>query len=504
MAPGLLAIGREKQLFFDDYCVQELVGVRHNFHQAKKHPANPLLEQKEWWESSHIELYGNVLYDPEHREFRMFYNARDKEGLDTVCLATSRDGVKFEREQLNILDHNGRSISNAVLKGSLRLPTVLQSLDESDPERRYRMIAFTARELVDFKSDLRSAFQHGYSVFFSPDAIHWKAYERNPVIQGSDMCTCFYDPVSREYIALVKHHSTAGEKFRRCVGITTSRDFINWGVVQTLLSADEIDDARVAERLYRFRDIVMYDNPKEYVADIYGMTGFRYEGLRLGLIWLYDRSGDRPPEHGGNDDGIINAQLVYSRSVNPYGYWHRTSERRDFITCGNDGDFDAGMVLPASTVIEVGDEIWFYYTGCDGPHNFDLAGSSKFHPKSQSKISAKRGLSIGLATLRRDGFVSILASYPSGKLTTKLLTFTGEHLEINADSEKGSIFVELLDNQGTPIPGFAKADCIPFARDAIRGIVEWKGGRSVRDLANKPVRVVFHMETAKLYAFQFV
>ncbi len=504
MKNDLLAIGREKQLFFDSYCIDELAGVRRHFHQAKKHPANPILEKREWWEYPNIELYGNVLFDPKSHEFRMFYNALSKEGFETVCLATSTDGVKFDRPHLNLFEHNGRVISNAVLKGKCRLPTVLESPDEPDPQRRYRMIAFTGSEIVDLRKELRSGFQQGYSVFFSPDAIHWKAHDRNPVIQGSDMCTCFFDPVSKEYIALVKYHSTACEKFRRCVGITTSRDFVRWGVVQTLVSADEIDDARVAERLYRFRDIIMYDNPDEYLADIYGMTGFRYEGLRLGLIWLYDRSGTRPPEHGGNDDGIINAQLVYSRDANPYGFWRRTSERRDFIPCGNEGDFDAGMVLPASTVIEVGDEIWFYYTGCDGPHNFDLSGPSKFHPKSQSKLPATRGLSIGLATLRRDGFVSLSANHPPGKMTTRLLTFAGETLEINADSEKGSIVVEILDDQGRPIAGFTKEDCVACSRDAIRGRIEWKSGKSTGELQGKPIRLVFHIESAKLYAFQFV
>jgi len=505
MMQSALAIGREKQLFIDDYCVQEMAGVQRTYHQAKKHPANPLLVQQEWWEDYYIQLYGNVLYDPERREFRMFYNAISKQGFDTVCLATSKDGVKWERSKLDLFKENGRLISNAVLKGSLRLPTVLYAPDEPDPQRRYRMLVFTAKEMGDIKSDMRTAHQHGYSVFFSPDAIHWTGYERNPVIQGSDMCTCCYDPVTKEYIAFVKFGTTIGGKFRRCVALHTSRDFVNWGIAQTILSADEIDDARVAKRLYRFRDLLKYDHPDIYQADIYGMTGFRYEGMRLGIIWLFDISAIASG-HGNGNDGIMNAQLVYSRDENPYGFWYRMGDRRDFISCGNDGDFDAGLVFTSSTVIEVGDEIWFYYTGSDESYDISWEEHKKANrarPQSKVPIRGTR-YSVGLATLRRDGFASIHASYPPGKLTTKLLTFTGEHLEINADSEKGCISVELLDAEGKSIPGFAKADCIPFAKDEIRGIVEWKGGRSVRHLTGKPVRIAFHMETAKLYAFRFV
>jgi len=505
MTSDPLVIGQEKQLFIDDYCVEELSGVRRTFHQARKHPANPLLGQKEWWESYYIQLYGNVLYDPDRREFRMFYNAISKENIDSVCLATSKDGINWERARLNHIEHNGRVMSNAVLKGSLRLPTVLHAPDEPDPQKRYRMLVFTAKEMGDLRSEMRVAFQNGYSVFFSPDAIHWTPYERNPVIQGSDMCTCTYDPVTKEYIAFVKYGTTIGGKFRRCVAIHTSRDFVRWGVSQTIMSADEIDDARIPERLYRFRDRLKYDHPSEYVSDIYGMTGFRYEGLRLGMIWLFDIAANRAAEHGGLNEGIMNVQLVYSRDENPYGYWHRLGDRRDFIPCGNEGDFDAGMVFTSSTIVEVGDEIWFYYTGSDESYDgswFDYGFPER--AKAQSKVPTGKRFSIGLATLRRDGFVSIYSSCPAGRLTTRLLKFTGEHLEINADAEKGSIRVEILDAEGKPIPGYTKEDCITFARDEVHGIVEWKRGRHLRPLEGRPVRIVFHMETAKLYAFRFV
>jgi hypothetical protein len=504
MTSNALIIGREKQLFIDDYAIEELAGVRRTFHQARKHPSNPLLLQRDWWEDYYIQLYGNVLFDPQQQEFRMYYNAISKADIDSVCMAISKDGVKWERPTLNVVHHNGRPMSNAVLKGALRLPTVLHAADEPDPQRRYRMIVYTSKDLADFKNDVRSNFRHGYSVFFSPDGIHWKPNDRNPVIQGSDMCTCCYDPVTKEYIAFVKYGSTIGGKFRRSVAIHTSRDFVNWGVSQTILSADEIDDARVAERLYRFRDLLKYDEPASYLSDIYGMTGFRYEGLRLGIIWLFDISATRTG-HGNGNDGIMNAQLVYSRDANPYGYWNRTSERRDFIPCGNQGDFDAGMVFTSSTVIEVGDEIWFYYTGSDESYDLSWEQYEKANrAKPQSKVPTGTRYSIGLATLRRDGFASLYANYPAGKMTTKLLTFAGERLEINADSEKGSILVETLDEQGKPIAGFTKEECATFSKDAICGVVEWKSGKSIRELAGKPIRLVFHIETAKLYAFQFV
>ena len=109
---------------------------------------------------------------------------------------------------------------------------------------------------------------------------------------------------------------------------------------------------------------------------------------------------------------------------------------------------------------------------------------------------------INLATLRLDGFASVEALYPPGNMTTKLLTFEGEHLVINANAEKGYILVELTDHEGKPIPGYTKDESIPFSRDDVRGEVRWKGGNSLAPLKGTPVHIVFYLKTAQLYSFK--
>ena len=41
-------------------------------HQPKRHPANPVLRGEHPWEQR-ASLYGTVLYDPEEKQFRMWY-----------------------------------------------------------------------------------------------------------------------------------------------------------------------------------------------------------------------------------------------------------------------------------------------------------------------------------------------------------------------------------------------------------------------------------------------
>ena len=496
-----LRIGSEKQLFIDDYCIGELRGTRRRFHQATKHPANPLMTPREPWEETYVQLYGNALYDETMQIFRMWYSARyapDGRGssLNTVCHATSKDGIHWERSRLNLLEHKGLVLSNAVLKGHYIGPTVFHTPEDPDLGRKYRMFVYTGAEILNQK-DRSSAFAYHYGVLFSPDGFAWTPYEHNPVIQGGDISTCAYDPVAQEYIAFPKIHRTDAGVYRRCVGASTSKDFLKWDTPCMILSADETDDARVDARLARFRDLIIYDDPSYYHADMYGMTGFRYEGLRLGLIWFYDISALRPTELGGNDDGIVNVQLAYARGDNALADWHRVGDRADFIPCGDDGEYDCASLYTAHTVLEREDELWFYYTGVSRSH-----GWQEHVPHKCLSTNPVLPCSLNLATLRRDGFASIETLYPGGRMTTKLLSLEGERLVINADAENGHIEVELTDSEGKPIPGYTKDECVPFCRDDVRGEIQWQGGRSLAALKARPAHIVFHMQTARLYSFK--
>jgi hypothetical protein len=63
--------------------------------------------------------------------------------------------------------------------------------------------------------------------------------------------------------------------------------------------------------------------------------------------------------------------------------------------------------------------------------------------------------------------------------------------------------VEILDQQGKPIPGFTLADCDPVFGDAIERAVTWKGSTDVSALAGQPIKLRFKLKDADLFAFQF-
>ena len=76
-------------------------------------------------------------------------------------------------------------------------------------------------------------------------------------------------------------------------------------------------------------------------------------------------------------------------------------------------------------------------------------------------------------TLRLDGFVSIQATMPGGKLTTKPLRFAGKKLTLNySSSARGGVRVGLLDATGKPIAGYSLDECPGIYGDALDRPVE--------------------------------
>ena len=107
-------------------------------------------------------------------------------------------------------------------------------------------------------------------------------------------------------------------------------------------------------------------------------------------------------------------------------------------------------------------------------------------------------------TLRLDGFSSLNAPYAGGEMTTKPFTFAGDELEINyATSAGGSIRVELQDEAGLPILGYAAADCNELIGDEIERVVAWQGRSAVGSLAGNTVRLRYVMKDADVYSFRF-
>lgn len=510
--PEPLQIGTFRQLFFDDDGIASKTGLQRVWHRPEKSAA-PVLKKERPWEGSGPYIYGTALRDPESGLFKLWYNCYVGGRPDYfACYATSRDGLTWDRPATDsVSDPRLSAGNNVVLLGSglpdyrqALSPTVLLRPDEPDPARRYAMLYW------DINAGRKVKF-FGLCLAFSPDGIHWTNHPDNPVFTGaSDVTDAYYDPVRKRYLLHYKMWRVEGEvlasqtprgkignvshwptwdtvpldggkvrfvgsivdyqsddtspmqgsvdfarepSYRRVVARAESKDLVHWTNAQLIFELPEPDD------------------PKD--LSTYGMSVYPYEGQYIGLLRVF------------HNEREIDLELTHSRDDLA---WKRTTPGTPFLPLGPGASFDAGMVFGSNHLVSVGDELWLYYGAFRGHH---------------AVADTDQSASIGLARLRRDGFMSLSADKEPGELVTVPLRCDGDRLVVNAAAREGSLSVEIRDSQGKPRAGFTFADCDEFRGDAVSHTVTWRGKRDLRSLRNQPVQLAFRLKTAHLYAYQF-
>ena len=143
------------------------------------------------------------------------------------------------------------------------------------------------------------------------------------------------------------------------------------------------------------------------------------------------------------------------------------------------------MVVATPRWVEVGDEWWFYYAGFDGAHD---------------DVAARRG-AIGLATIRKEGFISQHAPKTGGVVCTRAIHWPGGDLNVNADAHAGELKVRVSEELRKPITGFNYDDMPAFSGDSVSYQVKW-GGKSLDELKGRVIRLEFQLHDADLYTFR--
>jgi len=152
------------------------------------------------------------------------------------------------------------------------------------------------------------------------------------------------------------------------------------------------------------------------------------------------------------------------------------------------GSFDSGMIIFTAKEPLVKDNgMYWYYTGSTETHGGLL----------KDKV-----MSIGRASWRLDGFVSLDADANGGTVETVPLRIPDGRLEVNVDATQGSLAVEVLFPDGRIQPGFSAKTCSPIRGDHLHHPVNW----TQIDLtqAQQPLRLRFSLRQAKLYSFRIV
>ena len=178
------AIGSCKQLFIDDWIIEERCNVAKVLHQATKHEDKPLVVADKPWELGDLGGYIEscfIHYDDEEHLYKMWYmefptspakaegdlaGKSEREIAEQApmelrtnhCLAVSRDLVHWEKPSLGIVDYEGSTGNNLYEHHGCQI--FFRDPVETDPARRYKGI-------------VRDEKRWCYVPEYSPDGLHW-------------------------------------------------------------------------------------------------------------------------------------------------------------------------------------------------------------------------------------------------------------------------------------------------------------------------------------------
>ena len=495
------AIGSQKQLLIDDYIIESMSPqVYRLMNQPIKYAENPVIRLDTEWEHkgglSHGGDCGQIFWDPDRGVYRFYdWMVNWDWSQSWLFYAESKDGIHWVKPKLGQVEYLGYNTNFISLPFSetARSNTVFRDPAASREQERYKMIYF---DKPDGKKGMFPAY--------SADGFVWKPYEvdRPTVPYWSDTNNnLMWDSKRRRYILYLRTGTSLSRWMdpepiypegarTRTAGFATSTDFLNWDSPQKKRNPDD-------------RFICFHADEKDLPGsrDFYTLEVMPYEDGFIGLTSVYHNMFGVAP--AGMDSGKarspwmdrMDVQLLWSRDAEKFV---RIGQGRPFIPNGPEGSWDQDLVYSVHGGIVRKDEgeIWLYYEGFTGHHWFE------------ARKEPQRG-QVGLAVLRLDGFACVTGQ---GTLTTRALTFEGSRLHINASGVDkysgpgfGTVQVEVLDPEtGQPIAAFTKEDSEEFGGDEISHEVTWEGRSDLTALQGKVIQLRFHLDRAKLFAFQFV
>ena len=469
-----ITVGQRKQLFLDDYLVASMTNVRRRVHLAEKHKGNPVIWKTEPWEESLNVVYGSVIRDEE--KYKMWYQS----GYG-VSYAESDDGITWTKPRLDLMVIDGQKTNVLFRKksetsGSDELPYfqelfgVTKDPREADPSRRYKMCTLSIDWNYTGPKPNHLNQLRGVGVAGSPDGIHWKIIDSFATVAICDGATHWmFDPALQKYVlfgrtlktppeieaAWSKYDWYPGWHSGRAVGRIESADLVKWNLTET-------GTAPV---------VITPDLQDEPGTEIYSVNVFPYESAYIGLLQVYLA---RP------DACVLNVQLVASHDG---VHFTRVGDRSSIISVGPVGSWERfNTSLANNPPITVGDDLRIYY------------GNRIYrHSPYDGKDTSSRTGGIGFATVKRDRFVSLEASFDGGAIVTKPLKLQGNTLHLNSKSDYGEIVVEVLAPDGKLV-----AKSRPIYRDSLDSPVEWEQGSLAG--TNGPVVLRITLKNACLYA----
>ncbi|NUQ65334.1 MAG: hypothetical protein HUU20_22940 [Pirellulales bacterium] len=446
-------LGSRRELFVDDFLIARMDGAELKLHKPEPRDVAILCDQP--WEGNTSAYYAIF---PDDDRFRMYYRGshvdeKTKRAThpEFACYAESRDGLTWEKPQLGLVEFNGSKQNNIVWagQGTHNFTPFKDGNPACEPGARYKALA-GATTTVDGKArGCLNALQ-------SPDGLRWTLLSEAVITAGAfdSQNLAFWDAVRGEYRAYWRiftagHTDERGWKPGgvRAIRTATSKDFLHWANQADVQYVDS-----PAEHLYTNAVMPYFRAPHLFIAF---PTRFQPKTQQVEPVFMTSR------------DGVL---------------FRRWAEELIPITAPKDRDGNRSNYMTWGLLQLPGND-----------RELSVYATEAYYAGPGSRVRR--------FTFRTDGFVSVHAA-SEGTLLTKPLTFSGSKLSLNL-AGKGDTRIELQNESGQPLPGFALGDCLPIAGDSIEHIAKWKSGEDLGRLAGQPVRLRLVIKEADLYSIRF-
>lgn len=326
-----------KYSILDSRVIGQTRGARLSLGTVQKEPRGSLLTEEKPWEVRFDNLYANTVFDQEEQVYKCWYNPfiidevtsntsleqraslryRPKAREMGVCYAISKDGIVWQKPDLGIIEFDGSSRNNLVMR-DVHGVGVYWDPNDANPQRRYK------------------AFSHN-GVATSPDGLHWSQVVPCPEMEavGDTHNNLFWDERTSTYVGITRLWDSG----QRIVGRTESVDFERWTKAVEVVRA----------------------LPEEQHRQTYTLLVFPYAGIYLGLLMLL-----------GTLDDTVDCELAWSADT---VRWQRVCPGTPLIPRGPRGSFDCGCIYAAAYPIARQGELQLYYGGGDDTHMSWRAGA---------------------------------------------------------------------------------------------------------------------------------
>ena len=452
--PEVVNINVGRQLFVDDFLIDQTT-LNPSYHSATPYSGNPILvpvTTNAW--GKHCK-HGGLYYDDVRKVFQLWLNVES-----SLFYYESTDGINWSEGEFCV-----------------KAPGYATVVKNPNPENEWQNYVMLLRKSNGtFESMEQYAGEdhntYPFEIYISRDGKNWSYASKGG--QCNDATSIFYNPFRKKWVAsLRKSYSTLVRvrEYFECDDIVKSASKSDlYGVFW--MRADGLD----------IKDPKIKMNPQ-----IYSVSCVAYESIMLAGIQLMLGPENKDAEKTGIPK-VTDIHLAYSRD----GFYYSRPSRDPILRSSQVKDaWDRGYLHQINTLCVVnGDELWFYYFGYKGDEERANAGVA-------NNGTLDNG-SLGLATMRRDGFVSMDGS---GELLTRKMTCTEGQKYLFVNAKASSLKAEILDENGNVIPGYGMDDCVAFSGDSTCSMIQWKNGKEISGLSGTNFRIRFSVESGEFYSF---